>query len=68
MKKFDIKKIREIRKMKGLSQQEFAKVIGVTKQLISLWEKGENLPSMKSIIKLINTYDIDFNYFFDEER
>lgn len=33
-------RIRELRKMKGLSQEEFAEQMGVSRQAVSKWESG----------------------------
>ena len=46
----DIKKMRLAR---GLSQEEFAKELGICSQCISNWETGINKPSISSIKKLI---------------
>ena len=39
------KKILELRKKKGLSQEELGEKINVTRQTISNWELGETSPN-----------------------
>ena len=39
--------VKELRKSLGLSQKAFAEKIGVARQTIVNWEKGENIPESK---------------------
>lgn len=45
--------IKRIRMARGLSQEEFAKELGVCSQCVSNWETGNNKPSLWSLKKLI---------------
>lgn len=54
--------LKELRLEKNLGQVELAKVLGVSKGVISLWENGLREPGMYSLI-LIATY---FNISIDE--
>ena len=60
MKTKDI--IYELRTKKGLSQEELAEKIFVTRQAVSRWETGETIPN----IDTLNTIDINifFNIYF----
>jgi repressor LexA len=40
--------VRRLRKERGLSQQELADLVGVTRGTISLWERGESFPAFGS--------------------
>jgi DNA-binding transcriptional regulator YiaG len=44
---------KEIRLAKGLSQEEFAKELGICSQCVSNWETGISKPSISSSKKLI---------------
>jgi len=46
------KRLRELRRGRGLTMQELAKEIGVSKQAILRWEKGIYRPSPKNLKKL----------------
>ena len=37
-------RLKELRKEKGLTQNDLAKVLNVTQDSISLWEKNKRLP------------------------
>lgn len=45
--------IKKIRLAKGLEQEEFAEIIGVSRQTISNWETGYRNISAKNIKKLL---------------
>lgn len=47
-----------LRKQKGLSQEEIANIIGVSRQTISKWETGETNPDFDKIIPLCDLYNI----------
>ena len=48
---------KEMRLSRGLSQEEFAKEIGVCSQCISNWETGISNPSLSNIKKIIEYCD-----------
>lgn len=57
MKKILGKKIKDLRKTKGFTQEEFAGLIGVTFQAVSKWERGESYPDINylpAISKILN--------------
>lgn len=59
MKKLNIgEKLLELRKQKGLSQEEVADQVGVTRQTISKWEVGESKPDFDKIIPLCDLFSI----------
>ena len=44
--------IKEIRKSKGLSQQELAVKLNVVRQTVSKWEQGRSVPDSEMLISL----------------
>jgi transcriptional regulator with XRE-family HTH domain len=52
------KKLYDLRKKKGISQEELANEVNVTRQTISKWELGESTPDMEKMIALSNYFDI----------
>lgn len=45
-------KIVSLRKKKGLSQQDLAEALDVSRQAVSRWEVGTSLPSMENLLAL----------------
>lgn len=46
------------RKAKGLSQEELAEKINVSRQSIHLWESGKTIPNLENIMNLCNVLEI----------
>lgn len=59
------KRLRNIRKEKGLSQTDLAEMLGVTKQCISLFECGERLPKYQVIERFADALGVDVEYFIN---
>lgn len=55
-------KIYRLRKQRGLSQEELSFRIGVSRQIISQWEKNETLPKADKIIALSETFGVSTDY------
>lgn len=45
-------RIQHLRKAKGISQEELADRIGVSRQAVSKWESEQSVPDMDRIISL----------------
>ncbi len=52
------KKIVSLRKKKGLSQQELAEALDVSRQAVSRWEVGISLPSTENLLALSKLFEI----------
>jgi len=61
---FNRERLVALRESKGMTQEQFAASLGTIKQHISLWETGKSVPSLLSLIKICNQYDVDIRYFF----
>lgn len=64
MKEIVSQKIRQGRVLNAMSLQELADIIGVSKQMISKYEKGTSMPSSKTLIQLAKSLKVKFDYFF----
>lgn len=62
-------KIEQIRKERGIRQEEFAKLLGVSRQTISSLETGRYNPSIFLAHKIAKFFDmtIEEMFLFDEE-
>lgn len=55
------KYLRDLRRRRGMSQQELALALGVSKQTISNWEVGSKVPRMKTVEKIANIFGVSRN-------
>lgn len=53
------KTLKELRKRRGMTQEELAVRINVTRQTISKWEKGFSVPDADLLIRLAETLETD---------
>lgn len=61
-------KMKAARTLKGLSQQDLAKAIGVSRQTIILIEQGEYNPSLKLCKDICVTLGVTLNDLFWEDN
>lgn len=63
-------KIEQIRKERGIRQDEFAKILGVSRQTISSLETGRYNPSIFLAYKIAKYFDMTIEdvFIFDEEE
>ena len=54
-------RLTQLRKDKGLSQEELAEKIGVSRQAISKWERGEACPETENLIELSKLYGVSID-------
>lgn len=55
-------RLKELRMEKGLTQENIAKGIGVTRQAISLYEQGRREMKLKTLKKIANFFDVSVPY------
>lgn len=60
--------IKELRKEKGLTQEQFAEQFHVTRRTVSRWETGSNLPDLDILIEMADYYGIELRELLDGER
>ena len=59
-------RLKQIRIGKGLSQEDFAKRLGTTKQVISRYETSQRIPKVTVAQDYADKLKIPASYFFDE--
>ena len=57
-----------LRTAKGLSQEELAEKVFVTRQAVSRWERGETLPGAETLKQLSRLYDVSINTLLGSPR
>lgn len=60
--------IYELRTKKGLSQEELAEKIFVTRQAVSRWETGETIPNTETLKLLSQLFDVSINTLLGSPR
>ena len=53
--------ILDLRTKKGLSQEELADKVFVTRQAVSRWENGETIPNIETLKLLSKFFDVSIN-------
>ena len=64
--KFEEKLI-QLRKRKGLSQEELADKLGVSRQAISRWETGTVLPDADNLLRISELFDVSIDCLLHDE-
>lgn len=68
----DTKKIgiflKELRKEKGLTQEQLAEKLLVSGRTVSRWETGLNMPDLSILIRISELYDVEIKEILDGER
>ncbi len=58
-------RIKNARKLKGLTLQQVADELDVSKQMISKYENGKSTPNSTNLIKLSHLFNLKIDYFFN---
>lgn len=61
-------KIKNARKEKGLTQEQAAQILGVSRQTISNWETEKSYPDIINVIKMSEHYDVSLDYLLKGEK
>ena len=54
-------KLYELRKTKGLSQEELANKLNVSRQTVSKWELGDSTPDMEKLTAISDLFEISLD-------
>ena len=54
-------KLYELRKQKGLSQEELASRLNVSRQTVSKWEVGDSTPDMEKLIAMSDLFGVSLD-------
>ena len=60
--------LKELRKEKGLTQEQLAELVYVSDRTVSRWETGSNLPSLDILIRISDYYNVELSEILDGER
>lgn len=60
-------RLAELRKQNGYSQESLAEKVGISRQAVSKWERGESSPDTDTLIALAKLYDISLDGLIDHK-
>ena len=55
-------KLLTLRKAKGITQEQLAEKLDVSRQSISKWESGQSIPELEKIVALSTIFDVTTDY------
>jgi transcriptional regulator with XRE-family HTH domain len=58
-------RLRELRELQGLSQEDAARKVGITQRQWQRWESGESMPYPRSLDMVASAFEISVAEFFD---
>ena len=64
--KFDKQAIKDLREQKGLSQLEFARILGTSRQMVQRWESGDCVPQVDTLCRISDVFHLDVDFFFNQ--
>lgn len=56
-------KIAQLRRSRGMTQEELGKRLSVSAQAVSKWENGDSLPDLSIVVELAKTFECTTDYF-----
>lgn len=59
--------LQKLRKEKGVSQEQLAEQLGVTRQSVSKWESGNSYPEMDKIVAICNLFHCDMDVLINKD-
>ena len=60
--------LKDLRKKKGLTQEQLAEKFGVSSRSVSRWENGNTMPELGILVELAEYYEVDIKEIIDGER
>lgn len=59
-------KISNLRKANGMTQEELGKLLNITYQAVSKWERGESLPDFNTMSQIAKLFKVSLSYFEED--
>ena len=61
-------KLQKLRKANGMSQEEMAAQLNVSRQAVSKWENGQGFPETDKLIQISSMFNVSTDYLLKEEQ
>lgn len=62
------KRLKELRKAKGLNQTELGEILGVSKSSICCYENGTRNPALETVIDLMHLFGVSADYLLGSDN
>lgn len=63
-----LKRLRALREQFGMTQESLGQLVGVTRQTIAAWEKGDSTPTLAQLFKLSRVMGVPVEVFLKNEQ
>ena len=60
--------LKELRKEKGITQEQLAEILGVSNRTISRWETGNNMPDISLLVVIADFFEVSILEIINGER
>ena len=60
-------KLIQLRRSRGMSQEDLANEIGVSRQSVSKWEGAQAVPDLDKLVKIADFFGVSTDYLLKEE-
>lgn len=61
------KRLKKLRKNRGLKQQELEEILGIKRNTYSDWENGKTEPRFDNLVKLADFFNVSLDWLFGRE-
>ena len=61
-------RLQELRKTAGYSQEQVAELLGLSRQAISKWESGQNMPEIEKLLLLSEIFNVSINFLIKNDE
>lgn len=61
-------KLKDARKKNGITQEQAAELLGVSRQTISNWENNKSFPDIISVIKMSDIFSVSLDHLLKEDK
>ncbi len=60
--------LKELRKEKGITQEQLAEILGISNRTISRWETGSNIPDISLLVEIADYFEVSILEIINGER
>ena len=62
------KKIKQLRKFSGMTQEQLAEKLNISRQALSKWENGTSMPDVESVVRISMLFQISLEELLIKEE